>query len=165
MDSEEDLRSESGPPIRNVKCLRFAAHWNFRPRACRPYWAQTKGKVERSNGPAAPGNPTLPFAGVPGHVALIDMPGPSRPLLSVVIPTLDEKTIERRAKPGTGRREPIRPAHSRSVRMVEARHTRNRVGLRGAAVLAIGATSRSTEARHRHRIVRRLYTVRPGAAY
>src|SRR5262249_41147225 len=27
--------------------LRFARHWDFRPRACRPYRAQTKGKVER----------------------------------------------------------------------------------------------------------------------
>jgi hypothetical protein len=25
----------------------FAAHWGFRPRACRPYRAKTKGKVER----------------------------------------------------------------------------------------------------------------------
>jgi hypothetical protein len=27
--------------------LRFAAHWGFRIRACRPYRAKTKGKVER----------------------------------------------------------------------------------------------------------------------
>ena len=27
--------------------LRFARHWSFTPRACRPYRAQTKGKVER----------------------------------------------------------------------------------------------------------------------
>ena len=27
--------------------LRFARHWGFTPRACRPYRAQTKGKVER----------------------------------------------------------------------------------------------------------------------
>ncbi len=27
--------------------LRFAHHWGFTPRACRPYRAQTKGKVER----------------------------------------------------------------------------------------------------------------------
>jgi hypothetical protein len=27
--------------------VRFAAHWGFRIRACRPYRAQTKGKVER----------------------------------------------------------------------------------------------------------------------
>jgi hypothetical protein len=27
--------------------MRFAAHWDFRVRACRPYRARTKGKVER----------------------------------------------------------------------------------------------------------------------
>jgi hypothetical protein len=27
--------------------VRFAAHWDFRIRACRPYRARTKGKVER----------------------------------------------------------------------------------------------------------------------
>ena len=27
--------------------MRFAAHWDFRIRACRPYRAKTKGKVER----------------------------------------------------------------------------------------------------------------------
>ncbi len=31
----------------NAEFLRFAAHWGFRARACRPYRAQTKGKVER----------------------------------------------------------------------------------------------------------------------
>jgi hypothetical protein len=30
--------------------MRFAAHWDFRVRACRPYRAQTKGKVERPIG-------------------------------------------------------------------------------------------------------------------
>ena len=33
--------------VENAEFLRFAHHWNFRPRACRPYRAQTKGKVER----------------------------------------------------------------------------------------------------------------------
>jgi hypothetical protein len=33
--------------VRNAECLRFAHHWGFTPRACRPYRAQTKGKVER----------------------------------------------------------------------------------------------------------------------
>jgi hypothetical protein len=37
--------------VREIGCtctfLRFAAHWDFRIRACRPYRAQTKGKVER----------------------------------------------------------------------------------------------------------------------
>jgi transposase len=42
-----DLRLEGGALIRNVEFLRFAGHWHFTPRACRPYRAQTKGKVER----------------------------------------------------------------------------------------------------------------------
>ena len=33
--------------MRNLEFLRFAHHWSFTPRACRPYGAQTKGKVER----------------------------------------------------------------------------------------------------------------------
>jgi transposase len=42
-----DLRVEGGALIRNAEFLRFAHHWGFTPRACRPYRAQTKGKVER----------------------------------------------------------------------------------------------------------------------
>lgn len=42
-----DLRPEGGPLVENGEFLPFAAHWGFRPRACRPYRAQTKGKVER----------------------------------------------------------------------------------------------------------------------
>lgn len=42
-----DLRPEGGRLVENAEFLRFAAHWGFRPRACRPYRAQTKGKVER----------------------------------------------------------------------------------------------------------------------
>lgn len=42
-----DLRAEGGPLVENPEFLRFAAHWGFRPRACRPYRARTKGKVER----------------------------------------------------------------------------------------------------------------------
>jgi hypothetical protein len=42
-----DLRLEGGALVRNAKFLRFARHWHFTPRACRPYRAQTKGKVER----------------------------------------------------------------------------------------------------------------------
>jgi transposase len=42
-----DLRLEGGALIRNSEFLRFAHHWSFTPRACRPYRAQTKGKVER----------------------------------------------------------------------------------------------------------------------
>ena len=42
-----DLRLEGGALVRNAELLRFAQHWDFTPRACRPYRAQTKGKVER----------------------------------------------------------------------------------------------------------------------
>jgi transposase len=42
-----DLRLEGGPLVENGEFLRFAAHWGFTPRACRPYRAKTKGKVER----------------------------------------------------------------------------------------------------------------------
>jgi len=42
-----DLRLEGGALIHNAEFLRFARHWGFTPRACRPYRAQTKGKVER----------------------------------------------------------------------------------------------------------------------
>ena len=43
----EDQRAEGGKLLENPEFLRFAAHWSFRIRACRPYRAQTKGKVER----------------------------------------------------------------------------------------------------------------------
>src|SRR5690606_24285239 len=33
--------------LENAEFMRFAAHWDFRIRACRPYRAKTKGKVER----------------------------------------------------------------------------------------------------------------------
>ena len=42
-----DLRLASGQLVRNEEFLRFAAHWGFTARACRPYRAKTKGKVER----------------------------------------------------------------------------------------------------------------------
>jgi transposase len=42
-----DLRLLGGQLVLNEEFLRFAAHWDFTPRACRPYRAQTKGKVER----------------------------------------------------------------------------------------------------------------------
>jgi transposase len=42
-----DLRLEGGALIHNAEFLRFARHWAFTPRTCRPYRAQTKGKVER----------------------------------------------------------------------------------------------------------------------
>ncbi len=42
-----DDRSSGGGLVVNAEFLRFAAHWGFVPRSCRPYRAQTKGKVER----------------------------------------------------------------------------------------------------------------------
>ena len=43
----EDGRAEGGRLVENPEFLRFRHHWGFRIRACRPYRAQTKGKVER----------------------------------------------------------------------------------------------------------------------
>ncbi len=43
----EDHRPTGGRVLENPEFLRFAAHWGFRIRACRPYRAKTKGKVER----------------------------------------------------------------------------------------------------------------------
>lgn len=43
----EDARPGGGKLLENPEFARFAAHWGFRVRACRPYRAQTKGKVER----------------------------------------------------------------------------------------------------------------------
>ena len=42
-----DQRPEGGRLLVNPEFLRFAAHWHVGVRACRPYRAQTKGKVER----------------------------------------------------------------------------------------------------------------------
>jgi transposase len=41
---------EGGEPVYNPKFLGFAAHYGFRPVACRPRRPQTKGKVERPFG-------------------------------------------------------------------------------------------------------------------
>lgn len=43
----DDERDIGGKLLENAEFLRFAAHWEFRIRACRPYRAKTKGKVER----------------------------------------------------------------------------------------------------------------------
>jgi transposase len=43
----EAQRADGGKLLENAEFLRFAAHWGFRIRACRPYRAKTKGKVER----------------------------------------------------------------------------------------------------------------------
>ena len=42
-----DRRVGGGELVLNAEFLRFAAHWGFAPRACRPYRPRTKGKVER----------------------------------------------------------------------------------------------------------------------
>ncbi len=42
-----DGRLGGGKLLENPEFLRFANHWEFRIRACRPYRAKTKGKVER----------------------------------------------------------------------------------------------------------------------
>ena len=46
----EDQRQFGGRLLENAQFARFAAHWGFRIRACRPYRAKTKGKVERPIG-------------------------------------------------------------------------------------------------------------------
>jgi len=43
----EDERDNGGRLIENMEFVRFANHWDFKIRACRPYRAKTKGKVER----------------------------------------------------------------------------------------------------------------------
>jgi transposase len=42
--------AETRTVVFNGKLLAFARHWNFRPRACAPYRARTKGKTERGVG-------------------------------------------------------------------------------------------------------------------
>ena len=42
-----DERPSGGKLLRNEEFLRFSRHWGFEVRACRPYRARTKGKVER----------------------------------------------------------------------------------------------------------------------
>jgi transposase len=46
----DDERASGGQLLENAEFVRFAAHWGFRIRACRPYRAKTKGKVERPIG-------------------------------------------------------------------------------------------------------------------
>jgi transposase len=46
----DDQREVGGKVLENTEFLRFAKHWGFRIRACRPYRARTKGKVERPIG-------------------------------------------------------------------------------------------------------------------
>ena len=42
-----DLQLDGCSLTTNAECRRFVAHWGFQIRACRPYRAKTKGKVER----------------------------------------------------------------------------------------------------------------------
>ena len=42
-----DERTGGGALMLNAEFLRFAAHWGFTPRSCRPYRARAKGKMER----------------------------------------------------------------------------------------------------------------------
>jgi transposase len=46
----DDERASGGRLLENAEFVRFAAHCGFRIRACRPYRAKTKGKVERPIG-------------------------------------------------------------------------------------------------------------------
>jgi transposase len=46
----DDERATGGRLLENAEFARFAAHCGFRIRACRPYRAKTKGKVERPIG-------------------------------------------------------------------------------------------------------------------
>ena len=54
MDNPKALVSEprrgDRAPVFQDRVLAFAAYWHFQPRACVPYRARTKGKVERSVG-------------------------------------------------------------------------------------------------------------------
>lgn len=45
--ADGSISCQGGQLVVNEEFLRFASHWGFRARACRPYRAQTKGKVER----------------------------------------------------------------------------------------------------------------------
>ena len=42
-----DHRDRGGALVLNAEFQRFAHHWGFRTRLCRPYRARTKGKIER----------------------------------------------------------------------------------------------------------------------
>ena len=51
-----DHDAETRTVVFNAKLLAFARHWGFRPRACAPYRARTKGKTEPH--PMPPGSPS-----------------------------------------------------------------------------------------------------------
>ena len=56
----------------NAELLAFARHWGFRPRACAPYRARTKGKDERGVGyvkrNAIAGRSFASFAALEAHL-------------------------------------------------------------------------------------------------
>lgn len=48
MKTAVDRSGPDGRAVFNAEMLRFAAHHGFRPKACQPYRAKTKGRVERA---------------------------------------------------------------------------------------------------------------------
>lgn len=76
LDNDRGLVSRHDVATREVafnpKFLAFARHWGFRPRACAPYRARTKGKDERGVGyvkkNAIAGRSFESFAGLEGHL-------------------------------------------------------------------------------------------------
>jgi transposase len=44
-----DFRRQRGALVRNLEFLRFAHHWSFTPRTCRPYRVQTKAKSSKAS--------------------------------------------------------------------------------------------------------------------
>lgn len=76
MDNDRGLVSRHDLATRevtfNAKFLAFARHWAFRPRACAPYRARTKGKDERGVGyltrNAVAGRSFESFAALEAHV-------------------------------------------------------------------------------------------------
>jgi NAD(P)H-dependent FMN reductase/transposase-like protein len=61
----DDRRNDGGTLVENAEFLRFAHHHGFKVRACRPYRAKTKGKVERRKIYCLPVVPTIAAASVP----------------------------------------------------------------------------------------------------
>jgi transposase len=65
--------SETRTVVFNEKLLAFARHWGFRPKACAPYRARTKGKTERGVGyvkrNAVAGRSFATWEALEGHLA------------------------------------------------------------------------------------------------
>ena len=61
-----DLRLEGGALVRNAEFLRFAHHWGFLPRACRPYRRKRRAKSSGRSGTSAAISSTAgPFCTTP----------------------------------------------------------------------------------------------------